>query len=126
MATVDETARRLSEIQRLKVSRDTPLSQHTRFAIGGPASILVEAPDAVSFVSALQIARSSGLNYVVIGGGTNLIVSDDGFCGVVLKLTAHRIAIDDTQVTADAGAVLQDLIDTTVDRGLQGLETMTG
>jgi len=126
MATVDETARRLSEIQRLKVSRDTPLSQHTRFAIGGPASILVEAPDAVSFVSALQIARSSGLNYVVIGGGTNLIVSDDGFCGVVLKPTAHRIAIDDTQVTADAGAVLQDLVDTTIDRGLQGLETMTG
>jgi UDP-N-acetylmuramate dehydrogenase len=126
MATVDETARRLSEIQRLKVSRDAPLSQHTRFAIGGPASILVEAPDAVSFVSALQIARSSGLNYVVIGGGTNLIVSDDGFCGVVLKLTAHRIVIEDTQVTADAGVVLQDLVDTTVDRGLQGLETMTG
>jgi UDP-N-acetylmuramate dehydrogenase len=126
MATVDETARRLGEIQRLTVSRDALLSQHTRFGIGGPASIMVEAPDPSSFVAALQIARSSGLNYVVIGGGTNLIVSDDGFCGVVLKLTARNITIDGTRVTADAGAVLQDLVDTTVDRGLKGLETMTG
>ncbi len=126
MATVDETARRLSEIPRLSVSRDVPLSQHTRFGIGGPAAILVEAPDSASFVDALLIARSSGLNYVVIGGGTNLIVSDDGFHGVVLKLTARGISIDGARVTAEAGAVLQDLVDTTVDHGLQGLETMTG
>lgn len=126
MATVDETARRLSEIEPLTVSRDALLSQYTRFGIGGPASILVEAPDPESFVAALQIARLSGLDYVVIGGGTNLIVSDDGFRGVVLKLTARSITIDGPQVTADAGVVLQDLVDSTIDHGLQGLETMTG
>ena len=126
MATVDETARRLGEIPRLAILRDALLSQHTRFGIGGPASILVEAPDSTSFVAALQIARDSGLNYVVIGGGTNLIVSDDGFRGVVLKLTARNISIDGVNVSADAGVVLQDLVDTTVDHGLKGLETMTG
>ena len=126
MATVDETARRLSEIEPLTVSRDALLSQHTRFGIGGPASLLVEAPDPASFVAALQIARLSGLDYVVIGGGTNLIVSDDGFHGVVLKLTARKIAIDGPQVTADAGVILQNLVDATIDHGLQGLETMTG
>jgi len=126
MATVDETARRLGEIEPLKVSRDALLSQYTRFAIGGPASILVETPDPASFAAALQIARSSGLDYVVIGGGTNLIVSDDGFRGVVLKLTARGIAIDGARVTAGAGTVLQDLVDSTVDHGLEGLETMTG
>src|ERR1700678_53018 len=105
MATVDETARRLGEIEQLTVSRDAPLSQHTRFGIGGPASILVEAPDPASFVAALQIARSSALDYVVIGGGTNLIVSDEGIPGVVLKLTARTIATDGERVTADAGAV---------------------
>ena len=126
MATVDETARRLREIAPLTVSRDALLSQHTRFGIGGPASLLVEAPDPASFVAAAQIARESGLDYVVIGGGTNLIVSDDGFRGVVLRLTARTIAIDGAQVTADAGVALQDLVDSTVDHGLQGLETMTG
>ena len=126
MATVDDTARRLSEIPRLAVSRDALLSQHTRFGIGGPATILVEAPDAASFVAALQVSQASGLDYVVIGGGTNLIVSDEGFCGIVLKLTARGIKINGTVVTADAGVVLQDLVNTMVDRGLQGLETMTG
>ena len=126
MATVDETVRRLREIPRLAILRDALLSQHTRFGIGGPASILVEAPDSASFVAALQIARDSGLNYVVIGGGTNLIVSDDGFRGVVLKLIARNISIDGENVSADAGVVLQDLVDTTVDHGLKGLETMTG
>jgi len=126
MATVDETVRRLGEIPQLAILRDALLSQHTRFGIGGPASILVEAPDSTSFVAALQIARDSGLNYVVIGGGTNLIVSDDGFRGVVLKLTARNISIDGVNVSADAGVVLQDLVDTTVDHGLKGLETMTG
>ena len=126
MATVEETARRLTGIPPLLVSRDAPLSQHTRFGIGGPACILVEAPDPASFIAALRIARESGLDYVVIGGGTNLIVSDNGFPGIVLKLTARCISIDGSQVTADAGVVLQDLVDATVDHGLQGLETMTG
>jgi UDP-N-acetylmuramate dehydrogenase len=126
MATVDEAARRLVEIRHLTVSRDALLSQHTRFGIGGPADILVDAPDAGSFIAGLQIARESGLKYVVIGGGTNLIVSDDGFDGIVLKLTAHQIQIDGTRVRADAGVVLQDLVDATVAHGLAGLETMTG
>jgi UDP-N-acetylmuramate dehydrogenase len=126
MTTVDETARCLSRIERLVVSRDALLSQHTRFGIGGPASILVEAPDAASFISAFQIARSSGLDTVVIGGGTNLIVSDDGYRGLVLKLTANHISIERHKVRADAGVILQNLIDTAIDNGLQGLETMTG
>ena len=126
MTTVDETARRLSEIEPLTVSRDALLSQHTRFGIGGPASILVEAPDPASFVVRFADRTLSGLDYVVIGGGTNLIVSDDGFRGVVLKLTARSITIDGQTGDGRRGVVLQDLVDTTVDHGLQGLETMTG
>ena len=126
MATVDETARRLAEIPQLTILRDAPLSQYTRFGIGGPAALLVEAPDPPSFIEALHTARASGLGYVVIGAGSNLIVADEGFPGVILKFTAHSIALNGTTVTADAGVVLQDLVDRTVDHGLQGLETMTG
>jgi UDP-N-acetylmuramate dehydrogenase len=63
---------------------------------------------------------------VVIGGGTNLIVSDEGFRGVCLKLTSDRISADGLTVEAESGAVLQNLVDFTVDRGLAGLQTMTG
>jgi len=126
MAILEETARRLNRIERLSVSRDALLSQHTRFGIGGPASILVEAPDAESFIQALQIAGSSGLETVVIGAGTNLIVSDAGYRGLVLKLTSRDLAFDGTRVRAAAGAPLQSLVDAAIDHGLQGLESMTG
>jgi UDP-N-acetylmuramate dehydrogenase len=126
MAPVDEAARRLAGIPQLKILHDAPLAQYTRFAIGGPAALLVEAPDKTSFIDALQLARSSGLPHTVIGAGSNLIVADEGFPGIVLKFTAHSISFSGTKVTVDAGAVLQDLVDKTVERGLQGLETMTG
>jgi UDP-N-acetylmuramate dehydrogenase len=63
---------------------------------------------------------------MVIGGGTNLIVSDRGFRGIVLRYCAVSLGANGPQVIADAGAVLQDLVDFTIDRGLRGLETLAG
>ena len=62
----------------------------------------------------------------MIGGGTNLIVSDDGFRGIVLRFIAKHIVAAGNLVVAAGGAVLQDLVDFTVDRGLKGLETLAG
>src|SRR5207253_4135913 len=69
---------------------------------------------------------ASGLRYVVIGGGTNLIVSDAGFPGVILRFRAHNIRNLGASVHAEAGAELQDLVDYTIAHGLRGMETMTG
>jgi UDP-N-acetylmuramate dehydrogenase len=121
-----ETLRRLSEIPHIIACAGVPLSRYTRFGIGGPADIYVETPDEAAFLTALAVARASGLPSMVMGGGTNLIVSDQGFRGVMLRYTAARIAAGGCGVAADAGAVLQDLVDFTVARGLQGLETLAG
>jgi UDP-N-acetylmuramate dehydrogenase len=126
MNPTEETLKRLAAIPQVTVSRDAPLSRYTRFAIGGPADIYAETAHVESFITALHVARSSGLPHVVIGGGTNLIVSDEGYRGIVLRFTANRILDAGTRVAADAGAVLQDLVDFAVDRGLQGLETLAG
>ncbi len=126
MVHTEETVARLAAIPELTVLRGAPLSRYTRFAIGGPADIYAETASAEAFIAALGIARASGLDYVVIGGGTNLIVSDDGFRGIVLRFTAERILAAGDRVNADGGAVLQDLVDFTVDRGLKGLETLAG
>jgi UDP-N-acetylmuramate dehydrogenase len=126
MSDTEETLRRLTEIPNLQVTRGALLAQYTRFGIGGPADVYAETPSAESFVAALTAARASGLEYVVIGGGTNLVVSDIGFRGIVLKLIADRLVIDGTHALAEGGAVLQDLVDRTIAEGLQGLETMTG
>ncbi len=106
--------------------RDVPLSEHTRFGLGGPADVFVETANAESFVEALRMARASGLETVVIGGGTNLVVADEGFRGIVLKLVNQAIRADGTSVYVESGAALQALVDFTVDSGLKGLETMTG
>ncbi len=123
---MDLTLARLSEIPNLTVLRDAPLSAYTRFAIGGPADIYAETASVESFIQALAVARASGRDYMVMGGGTNLIVSDAGFRGIMLRFVARRILAAGNRVQCDAGAVLQDLVDFTVDRGLQGLETLAG
>src|ERR1043166_9644528 len=83
MSGTEETLRRLAAVPSLQVSTCVPLSTYTRFAIGGPADIYAETRDVEAFIAAMDIARASSLEYVVIGGGTNLIVSDAGFRGVV-------------------------------------------
>jgi len=126
MVRTQETLARLAAIPELTVLTGAPLSLYTRFAIGGPADIYAETGSVEAFIAALQVARASGQNYVVIGGGTNLIVSDDGFRGIVLRFIAKRILAAGHRVVSDAGAVLQDLVDFTVDSGLKGLETLAG
>jgi len=126
MNRVQETFAQLSALPETTILRDIPLSRYTRFGIGGPADLFFETPDPESFMRAWRIARASGLDTVVIGGGTNLIVSDTGFRGVVLKLANAGIRADGQAVFADAGISLQALVDFTVDAGFEGLQTMTG
>jgi UDP-N-acetylmuramate dehydrogenase len=126
MPTTEETRLRLAGIPNLTVSADTPLARYTRFAIGGPADLYAETCSPEAFAAAINAARDSGTPVVVIGGGTNLIVSDAGFRGLVLRYRADRLIANGSCVTVDAGAVLQDLVDFANARGLKGLETLAG
>jgi UDP-N-acetylmuramate dehydrogenase len=126
MPTAEEAHARLAEIPNLTVSTGTLLSRYTRFGIGGPADLYAETADAQAFIAALTAARASGLETAVIGDGTNLIVSDQGFRGIVLRYRADRLQAAGACVMADSGAVLQDLVDFAIARGLKGLETLAG
>ena len=126
MPTTEEAQARLAAIPNLTVLRGVALSRYTRFGIGGPADLFAETADPEAFIAAMQAARASGLETVVIGGGTNLIVSDAGFRGIVLRYCADRLQSAGACIMADAGAVLQDLVDFAVARGLKGLETLAG
>ncbi|HTS64681.1 MAG TPA: UDP-N-acetylmuramate dehydrogenase [Candidatus Acidoferrales bacterium] len=126
MANAEETRRRLAEIPNLTVSSGTPLSRYTRFAIGGPADLFAETCSQAAFAAAIEAAREEHMPVMVIGGGTNLIVSDDGYRGLAIRFRAERIACEGTRVSVGAGAVLQDLVDFANQRGLRGLETLAG
>jgi UDP-N-acetylmuramate dehydrogenase len=117
---------RLAAIPNLQVSQNVPLARHTRFAIGGPARILADASTEAALAAAIDTIRTAGAPLSIIGGGTNLVVSDAGFDGVILRYTAGSIDITGEFVSAGAGAMLQSLVDATIDAGLHGIETMTG
>ncbi|HEY1494912.1 MAG TPA: UDP-N-acetylmuramate dehydrogenase [Candidatus Solibacter sp.] len=126
MPTTEETQLRLAGIPNLAVSAGTPLSLYTRFGIGGPADLFAETRDEAAFMAAITAARESGTAVMVTGGGTNLIVSDAGFRGLVVRFADDTLSADRDRVTAGAGAVLQDLVDFANHRGLKGLETLAG
>ena len=126
MSLVNETFLRLSALPLSSVSREIPLARYTRFGLGGPADLFVETADVNNFIEALRIARGSGLPFVVIGGGTNIIADDAGYRGIVLRLVNRAIRSEAESVYVESGAVLQHLVDFTIDHGLEGLNTMTG
>jgi UDP-N-acetylmuramate dehydrogenase len=126
MPITEEARLRLAEIPNLTVFTGAPLSRYTRFGIGGLADLYAETGSAEAFIAALSAARASGMETVVIGGGTNLIVSDAGFRGIVLRYRGDRLLEANGRVHADAGAVLQDLVDFAIAHGLAGLETLAG
>ena len=117
---------RLREIPGLKVSENVALSQYTRFAVGGPARFLVHAFHEEALAAAVTAIRESEEPLALIGAGTNLVAADQGFEGVVLRYDGDEIDLEGTGLRAGAGAVLHYLIEFLMDRGLQGLETMTG
>ncbi|MGP8248320.1 MAG: UDP-N-acetylmuramate dehydrogenase [Bryobacteraceae bacterium] len=126
MLTAEETEARLTEIPQLTILRSAPLAGYTRFGIGGEADWLVDAASVPAFIAALEVARRAGLASAVIGGGTNLVVSDAGFRGMVLRFRAAAIRAEGACVSVQAGADLQELVDFTTARGLKGLETLAG
>lgn len=115
---------RLEQIPGLVIHENEPLSRITRFALGGPARWLIEAFDEASFLEAVKAVRESRLEVLVLGGGSNLVVSDAGFDGVILRFRASRISAFDETVYVESGADLESLVDFTIEHGLAGLESL--
>lgn len=126
MPVAKELIERLAAIPNAAISRGALLSEHARFGIGGPADVYLETASENSLAEALEAVRESGACYTVIGHGTNLIISDEGFPGVVLRFTRSEIRAYGTTIEAAAGAELQNLVNFSIAQGLRGLETMTG
>ncbi len=117
----------LRAIECLTVLEHEPLGPRTRFGIGGPARVYAEAMTSEALRQALAAAAQAGLDAIVVGGGSNLIVSDAGFDGLVLRYAARRISLPEPDlIVAEAGADLQTLVDRGIESGLAGLHTMTG
>jgi UDP-N-acetylmuramate dehydrogenase len=126
MPAAEEAQQRLTEIPDLSLVPRARLSRYTRFGIGGEADLYAETGKVDAFIAALAAARDTGVETIVIGDGTNLIVSDDGFRGLVLRYRGDRISASENGISVEAGATLQALVDFANQNGLRGLETLAG
>lgn len=104
------------------------LDKHTTFRVGGPASCLV-TPDSVEIlVRLVRECRNNHIPYYVIGNGSNLLVSDEGFDGIIIKIAKNmsNISIKDNIITAEAGTLLSTIGMYAAQRSLTGFEFAAG
>jgi UDP-N-acetylmuramate dehydrogenase len=110
-----------------RVSRNAPLAPLTTFKVGGSADWLVTIRTAGEIAQAVRIARNHGIPVSVLGGGSNVLVADEGIRGLVMRIHGGEVRqVDDTTVRADAGVTINGLVRWTIARGLAGIEAWAG
>jgi len=106
---------------------EVPLAPFTTFGVGGAAEWFVEARTTDELVQSVRAARALGVSVTVIGGGSNILVSDRGVTGLVVRARTSAIVMaGGSTVRADAGVTLNGLVRWMILRGLGGLESWAG
>jgi UDP-N-acetylmuramate dehydrogenase len=110
----------------IKVQKNIPLAQYATFKIGGPAKYFFVAKNNDEIVKAVGFAQNKKLPYFILGGGSNLLVNDKGFNGLVIKVSSQEIKVDNNKVFAQSGVLLSNLVRLSLKKGLTGLEWAVG
>jgi UDP-N-acetylmuramate dehydrogenase len=110
-----------------RVARDAPLAPLTTFRVGGPADWLVETRSTEELRAVLDIARQNATPLTVVGGGSNLLVSDSGIRGIVVRPRGGEVRQSaDDRIRADASVTINGLVRWTISHALGGLELWAG
>ena len=115
-----------SEIASVKILEDVPLAPHSNYRIGGPARYFCAASNEEEIRAGVVFAREQRLEFFVLGGGTNLLISDSGFGGLVLKPALMQLEARGDTVIVGAGVLVADLLKFTIEHSLSGLEWAGG
>lgn len=105
-----------------RVFEAEPMSRHTHFRIGGPTRWFVEAKTPEMLQQIIAVADREGVRWFVFGGGSNLLVADEGFDGLTIKMAMRGVTVDGLRVVAEAGVLSSALARKTAEAGLAGFE----
>jgi UDP-N-acetylmuramate dehydrogenase len=108
--------------EQLVVKRGSPVAPYTTFGIGGPADVLAEVYTERALQEVVKSAVDSGLRWLLIGGGSNLLVGDTGFRGLVIVNRIEHLVVDGHRITAGAGCDLGEVVEAAREHALTGLE----
>ena len=111
-----------------RIALNEPLSQHTWIKIGGPADYYVEPASVDELITIMKVVRTSGLPFMLVGRGSNILVSDAGYRGVVINLEegVNAVALDGDMVRAEAGLRITKFVDFCVQHAFAGVEMLAG
>lgn len=110
----------------INIQKNIPLAPLTTFKIGGPARHFVEVKNAEELAEAFAFARENSSKTVVLGGGSNILVSDNGFDGLVIMMKNDTLEVDGESINVGAGTSLSELVRFAAENGLTGLEWAVG
>lgn len=111
-----------------QILENEPMSRNTTFRTGGNADLLVLPENAEQVRECIKVCRERGYDFYIIGNGSNLLVSDKGFRGVIIKLYKNfsNIKVDGCKITAQAGAALSKIANEALKNSLKGFEFASG
>lgn len=110
------------------VRRQEPMSLHTTFRIGGPADLFVTPESIQAVADSIRICKETQTPYAVIGNGSNLLVSDTGYRGVIIQIgrNLNQVSVNGEEIRAQAGAMLSVIAKTALSESLTGFEFASG
>ncbi len=112
--------------EQLPVETAVQLAPFTTFKIGGPAKYFLRVNSKEQLITAVQEAKDNAVPVFFLGGGSDILIHDNGFPGLVIKIEMNAIEISNTTVRAEAGALINAVIGRAIREGLSGLEFATG
>lgn len=117
--------------EKLKIKRNVSLKNYTTFRIGGPAKYFFTAKNKQDLITVLKWAENNNLPFFILGGGSNLLVSDKGFEGIAIKMKNEKCKVKNHNeklkiIEVEAGCKLNVIVELTAEQGLTGLEWAKG
>jgi len=115
---------KLDQIEGMK--RNVSLAALTTFGMGGAANYFYELTDVAMLPTLIEAAQADGRPWIILGWGSNMIFSDQGFAGLVIHNLARKVSLDKNLVVADSGTLLSQIIQFALKNGLTGMEKLMG
>ncbi|MDO4276551.1 MAG: UDP-N-acetylmuramate dehydrogenase [Eubacteriales bacterium] len=111
-----------------RVLTDEPMNRHTTFRIGGPADYFLLPESREDIRGIIKICKEEGLPYFVLGNGSNLLVSDEGYRGVIIQMfkNLNKVTVEGTCIRAESGALLSSVAAAAKNASLAGFEFAGG
>jgi len=123
---ISERFLRLEEILGKGLKKEEVLAPYTTFRIGGPADYFYLAKTPSQLCNVILTAEELGINYFLLAGGSNLLINDQGFRGLVIRNECRKMEVNGSKITAESGIDLQEVCDLALKHSLSGMECLTG